>query len=468
MSPTTIRTILLVQLWFFCFGSSPGLLAQTHLGMAEAVAIAQKHDPWIQQANHQQAALSAQADAATSLSSPKLSLTMANLPTDSFNFDQEPMTQFNVGLSQQLPRGKQLKIRQQRLQDLSEQWPYRRANRLAEVQRQVSLIWLDIYLAQGSIQRISDNRDLFEKMAEIAERNYGAALGRTRQQDVLQAQVELTRLQDRLQVLQQKQDVGTQRLQEWLQLPFQEGSLSDSLPGSLPGSAPGSSQEYGFAEVTVASTLPNLESDIASLQSALEAKTDQQLLGYFSKHPAIQSLQQLVDAGLNEKQLALEQYKPQWGINASYGYREDGPGNNTRADFFSLGVSLDMPIFTRQKQDKTVLSAVEKVSALRTQKWQALRSMLAAYKTELEAIENLNQRQNLYEQALLPQVQQQAEAVLAAYDSDDGDFSEVMRARIAQVNAEIEALTITVEKSKALVRLNYFLLADPEEVLSNE
>ncbi len=464
MSPTTIRTILLTQLWFLCFGFSPGLLAQPRLGMAEAVAIAQKHDPWIQQANHQQAALSAQADAATSLSSPKLSLTMANLPTDSFNFDQEPMTQFNVGVSQQLPRGKQLKIRQQHLQDLSEQWPYRRANRLAEVQRLVSLIWLDIYLAQGSIQRISANRDLFEKMAEIAERNYGAALGRTRQQDVLQAQVELTRLRDRLQVLQQKQDVGRQRLREWLQ-PLLEGG---NLPGALPGSSPGSSQEYGFAEVMVASSLPNLESDIASLQSALEAKTDQQLLGYFSKHPAIQSLQQLVDAGLNEKQLALEQYKPQWGINASYGYREDGPGNNTRADFFSLGVSLDMPIFTRQKQDKTVLSAVEKVSALRTQKWQALRSMFAAYKTELEAIENLNQRQNLYEQALLPQVQQQAEAVLTAYDSDDGDFSEVMRARIAQVNAEIEALTITVEKSKALVRLNYFLLADPEEVQGNE
>jgi hypothetical protein len=51
----------------------------------------------------------------------------------------------------------------------------------------------------------------------------------------------------------------------------------------------------------------------------------------------------------------------------------------------------------------------------------------------------------------------QAEAALTAYDSDDGDFAEAVRARIAQLNAKIEALVITVEQQQTIVKINYLL-----------
>jgi hypothetical protein len=54
---------------------------------------------------------------------------------------------------------------------------------------------------------------------------------------------------------------------------------------------------------------------------------------------------------------------------------------------------------------------------------------------------------------------EQAEASLAAYTHDDGDFSEVVRARIAVLNARIDALDIEVERLKSISQLNYFLVA---------
>ena len=54
---------------------------------------------------------------------------------------------------------------------------------------------------------------------------------------------------------------------------------------------------------------------------------------------------------------------------------------------------------------------------------------------------------------------EQAEASLTAYTNDDGDFAEVVRARIAELNAQIDALNIDVERQKTIVQINYYFTA---------
>ena len=51
---------------------------------------------------------------------------------------------------------------------------------------------------------------------------------------------------------------------------------------------------------------------------------------------------------------------------------------------------------------------------------------------------------------------EQAEASLSAYTNDDGDFSEVVRARIAELNARVEALDIEIDRRQTISQLNYF------------
>jgi len=53
---------------------------------------------------------------------------------------------------------------------------------------------------------------------------------------------------------------------------------------------------------------------------------------------------------------------------------------------------------------------------------------------------------------------EQAEASLAAYNNDDGDFAEAVRARIDVFNAKIEGLVIAVERQKIIAQINYLLV----------
>ena len=156
-------------------------------------------------------------------------------------------------------------------------------------------------------------------------------------------------------------------------------------------------------------------------------------------------------------ELAHQKYKPEWGLSAQYGYRDDDPMGRDRADLFSVGVTFDLPLFTGNRQDKEVSAAASRAEALRTDKLLMARKLMAELDTTIVQIHRLNERRALYDQQLLPQMSEQAEAALAAYNNDDGDFAEAVRARIAELNAKIDALGIAVERLQVITHMNYLL-----------
>ena len=78
------------------------------LALNQVIDYALTHEPWLQANKYQQQAIEAQSIAAGTLPDPVLTVGLMNLPTDGFAFDQEGMTQFKVGLSQQFSRGDSL------------------------------------------------------------------------------------------------------------------------------------------------------------------------------------------------------------------------------------------------------------------------------------------------------------------------------------------------------------------------
>ena len=139
---------------------------------------------------------------------------------------------------------------------------------------------------------------------------------------------------------------------------------------------------------------------------------------------------------------------------------------NSRADLFSMGVTFDLPLFTENRQDKEVQSAISRAEAIKTEKILLLRQLLGSYSSAKGRLLRLKDRQILYKSKLLPQIHDQAEASLTAYTNDDGDFSEVVRSRIAVLNAEIDELTIDVEEQKILLELNYLFIGDNKTVIT--
>ena len=424
------------------------------LGLEEVVNAAQLYDPWLVGNRHTQDAIESLSISSGTLPDPKMSVGLANLPTDTFDFDQGGMTQFKVGVSQLFPRGDSLAIRQKQLDLTSRQYPYQREDRKARVTVAASQLWLDAYKAQESIALIDKDRELFEQLVDVAEASYSTALGRTRQQDIIRAQLELTMLDDRLTVLNQQQEMLLQRLSEWLSDYFlgeyAENSGVDSLLQS--------------SSLVLARTMPDIDMLNPTIYVSTAATSPQSLFEYMSRHPAVTAVERKIEASVAGIKLAQQKYKPEWGINASYAYRDDDPLAGDRADLFTVGVTFDIPLFTNNRQDKEYQSAVSQSAAVRTEKWQLVRNLLASFEAAKAQLRRLNERQSIYQHQLLPQMHEQAEASLSAYTNDDGDFAEVVRARIAALNANIDALGIDVDRQKTIIQMNYFFMTSASEI----
>ena len=79
--------------------------------------------------------------------------------------------------------------------------------------------------------------------------------------------------------------------------------------------------------------------------------------------------------------------------------------------------------------------------------------------------EQLEKRHELYARLLLPQAKQQTEASLLAYQSDQGDFSDVMRAHIDELNASLDEQRISVDLQQARAKILYFISSFQQEAV---
>jgi len=406
--------------------------------MQDAIKVAIYHDPWLTGNQLQERALRAAGKGANVLPDPLLSMGLLNLPSDGFAFDQEPMTQIKVGLAQTFARGDSLAIKQQQLNYQADQHPYQRKDRKAKIRVAVSQLWLDALKADHTIRLIKRDRVLFEQLVDIVKASYSSAQGNTRQQDVISAQLELARLDDRLTVVNSQRDIALTNLSEWLS-PAAQLAVSETFAN--------------FADNTPLPTYPKLAQHI---QVLLQRVDKLGLLQILTRHPALLAIEQSAKAGDTAVKLAKQKYKPQWGVNASYAYRDDTPLGQSRADFFSIAITVDIPIFGSTKQDSEVRASSLTAQAIETEKrllqQRMLTQILSLYKQDIR----LGQREAGFLASILPQIQEQADSSLSGYTHDDGDFSEVMRARISQLIAQIDLIDIQIEKLKTQMQLGYF------------
>ncbi|WP_417521594.1 TolC family protein [Marinobacter sp.] len=405
------------------FFTSLGLSAEPRLALEEAIDIAVRGDPWSAQSIQLQKALLDESVAAAALPDPRITLSAANLPTDTFDTRQEGMTQATIGLSQRFPRGDSRYLARDKKKELAESQSFQRENRQELVIRSVTYLWLELWKTQESVRLIESNRGLFEQLADVAEAGYTSTMNGSRQQDIIRASLELTRLDDRLTALHSRMETAREELGEWVGSDTFRLRVSERIPPNLLARLP--STAFDFSDNTLIS------------------------------HSSIRATDQLIDAGAIDIELARQAYKPEWTVSAQYGFRDRAPNGQDRADLFSVGIGFDLPIFTGNRQDRTVSAAVARVEAAKSDRMLQVRRIKAEARAAAARIKRLDDRIRLYEQALLPQTAEQANAALSAYNNDDGDFAEAVRARIAELNAQVELIQMTAERAKNLTSFRY-------------
>jgi outer membrane protein TolC len=451
-----IRKFLNVFIWvsiaLFLSIESSTANEKNNLTLAESVTMAASNDVWLKGSELMQDSLNSKSIAAGELPDPKISLGLANIASESFEFNQEPMTQFKFGISQMFPRGQTRSLKKKKLQELAEVHPYLRSDRLMQLTLQVSNSWLDAFNSQQSIRLINKDRSLFEQLVEVTSANFTSALGKTRQQDIIRSQLELTRLDDRLTVLSEMKEVSIEKLQEWIGSGFIEAEIN-------------SFNHRGVSSISISNDFKETQLLVPLNEIDLDSELILQML---LNHPSVKSIDQKIKSSQTNIELTKQKYKPSIGVSSSYGYRGNNAAGENRSDLFSVGVTFDVPLFTKNRQDKEFSAAISESESLETTKTLLLRKMAAGLKKEVAKLTRLNQRLQIYQNTLLPQMHQQAEASLTAYTNDEGDFAEVVRARISVLNAELEDLAIKVAIQKSIIQINYFLSSNYQQIIGIE
>jgi outer membrane protein TolC len=410
--------------------TSLGVSAEPTLALEDAIDIAIRGDPWSAQSIYLQRALLDESVAAGALPDPRITLGAANLPTDTFDTGQEGMTQATIGLSQRFPRGDSRSLARDKKIQLAESQSFQRENRQNLLVRSVTYLWLELWKAQESIRIIDNNRGLFEQLADVAEAGYTSTMTGSRQQDIIRGSLELTRLDDRLTGLHSQLETAQEELGEWVGADTFRLRVSERIPSNL---------------VAKLVNTPSYANGNAAIT-----------------HASIRATDQLIDAGSLDIKLARQAYKPEWTVSAQYGYRDQTPGGQDRADLFSVGIGFDLPFFTGNRQDRTVSAAIARVEAAKSDRMLQVRRLTAEARAAAARINRLDDRIMLYQQTLLPQIAEQANAALSAYNNDDGDFAEAVRARIAELNAQVDFIQMTAERAKNVANFRY-LTADTSD-----
>lgn len=417
----------------------------SELSLREARLLAVKGDPWAESSELREQSFIDQGEARAQLPDPRIKLMAGNLPVDTWSLSQEGMTQMSVGIQQKLPRGDSLDLARQTSNKHADAERWLRHNRRLVVERDVTELWLAVYRAQHTLSLLHDFEPLVSELQSLAHAKFRSGSQSVSHTNLVQAELELTRLQDRLTATQQRRDVAQQRLAEWVGLAAYKPVTGNSAESQI---APHES----LRQLLKTPTFPD----------------NQTLYERVLDHPQLRAIDANIAAAHIGTHIAEQQYKTEWALEASYGYRADTSTGMDRADLFSFGVSFDVPLFTADKQDRNVRASKARAESIRTDQQLVVRDLVTRMRAALVDWRGLNERKALYEQRLLPQLTQQADATMADYANDQGELQDVIRARIAMIDAHIELLTIAVAQHSSVAELNYLSGYTQTQVLPSE
>ncbi len=352
------------------------------------------------------------------LPDPVLSIGAISFPVDTLNRDQENMTQLQVGISQSFPFPGTLGLAAQ-----SDEYMAQAAS-LDVDELRLQLIshaqqsWWSLFYLDRALDTVARNKQLLKQLIRIAESKYKTGQGL--QQDVLLAQLELSKLLDIQLQLQSARQQESIRLNTVLNRPAQQSIV---LPQAV-------------EETWVAA-----QAEQVLMDKALQYR------------PKLNKQNKLIEAAEAQVSLADKAYYPDFKLGATYGFRAANPVTNVdRADLASITLSMSLPFFG-ETQDA---NADEKKAALASQGFayqDAKQAVMAEISQALTSYEQSKAQVALFKQGIIPQAKQTVASMRAAYQVNKVDFLNLIRAQITLYNYETQYWKAFASAKQALAML---------------
>ncbi|HKI62348.1 MAG TPA: TolC family protein [Mariprofundaceae bacterium] len=383
----------------------PAEAEEAVLSLATAEAIALQNNPALKAAGKQAEAMAAMPAQAGSLPDPKISLNALNLPVDTFSTSQEPMTQLQLGISQAFPFPGKLGLKELAAEHMASMALENQQEFRLVLLRNTRIHWWNLAYLDSALSILHHNQALLRTLVKIAETKYKT--GKGLQQDVLLAQLELSKLLDR--------ELTLTAVRE------SEAATLNALLGRSAASVVVLPRQAGHG-------LADIKPDIDALKQS--ARTSR---------PMLVAMDYNVQAADARVALAEKDYYPDFNLGAAYGFRSGTNANGaSRPDMASIMFSMSVPLYRGSKQDKAVDQRTAE-KAMAEFSWQDAANQVDA---DIEAaaadLRIARDRVALFEQGILPQARQTTASMLAGYQVNKVDFLNLVGAQLNEFNMEIQ------------------------------
>lgn len=391
--------------WWLALGLIliPGWSAAADLSFDDALRIAAERAPMLQARQSQVIASREESDRAAALPDPKLTLGLANWPVtgaDAFDFRTDDMTMKQVGVMQEFPVRAKRQARQAVADRTVEQAQAMSVAERLAVRQAVAQAWIGLWAAQREVAALQALREPTDVAVRAAKTRLAGGTGSA--VDAMAAQNATLELENRIDAAEASLEAARAGLARWL------GEEPTAL--RIKGAPP---------ELTALPVAP------ATLLASLDRQGP--LLPWRSREAVAEAQ---VDAAIAEK-------RPDWSLGVTYGQRERTPEGVSRSDMLMVEFAIDLPLFTRNRQDRGVAARRAELDAVAAEREDARRAQAERVRMTLAEWEGLKRQVARKETESLPLARDRAKTALAAYAAG-GDLQPWLEARRDEIELHLE------------------------------
>ncbi|MGK9368363.1 TolC family protein [Melioribacter sp. Ez-97] len=356
----------------------------------------------------------------SNLPDPTLTFGAMNLPVNSFKFTQEPMTSKIIGLSQAVPfpgklsaaekaQAKDVEINQQEIDDA-----------VNEIINEVKKYYYDLRFYREAIRIADKSKNLLDKIAEVVRTKY--AVSKASQQNLIQIEVEITKINDKIEELKSMENSALTALNSLLLKEPASPIETDSIPGI-----------HNYA-IDFNGLVKTAEENRPFLKGILLAKEKSKLTEALYEY----------------------EFYPNFNFSIQYSQRDKIAATNAPLnDFLSFVVGLNIPLDYGGKKSSKVEEARLMQQLYADQYNLALQTLYKNFGALLARLNEFKEREKLIEDGLLPQAVQSLNAALANYQVGEIDFINVLDAQNKVYEIETNLYKIRTNFFKEISQLEF-------------
>lgn len=325
---------------------------------------------------------------------------------------REPLQGAMYGIGQEIPFPGKLRLKgevaQREADRIEQEYVAVRLRLIARLKE----AYFDLHFIHDSIEIVERNKILLMQFEKTAKSRY--AVGEAAQQDVFRAQVEISRVMDRLAVLDQQKESLHATVNRLLNRP--------------PAGPFGSPEEIQMTMVTL--PLPDLS------QRAVE----------FS--PILQASAKGVERGEQAVALARREYYPDFDVSA-LGLHNDRINEHG----FQVMLGIRLPLYYTTKQRQAVRQALAETTEARESLVNTKQDLLFQVKDDFVQAQRAERLVTILRDAIIPQATLALRASQSGYGVGKVDFLTLLNSLLTLQESELELHREMVAHEKALARL---------------